>query len=242
MVRTAGWIVWFALAAVPGVLGAQQQAPSRAYDPPPKDYRSPYDGPQTTPRKNGGESGREGRGSDDDWGYDWSDPQYELELAINDDAVWVAFQTPLARGQGHLQIGAFATEDEEYVATAKLMRYGTPTADQALRLGVGLGAYVAWLDDPDDENIYAITLSGSARYAFATDVPTFLSFDGSFAPDVTTFDDGDRVIDALARFEVEVSRYATAFLGYRFLEVRLDDGDTERELDDQFQVGVRLGF
>ena len=229
MRNVLGWIPILFCAA--GAVSAQS-GPSRAYDPPPKDYRSPQRGGDPTPD----------RADYDAAAYDWSDPTHELELYLNDDAVWVGFQTPLRRGEGHLLLGGFAGEDEDYLITAKLMRFGRPIQDDRFRLGVGLGAYAAWLDDPDHENVYALTLSGSARYAFSTDVPTFFGFEGSFAPDVTTWDDGERLIDLMARFEAEISSFATGFIGYRFLEIELEDSGDERELDDQFHVGVRLGF
>jgi len=63
----------------------------------------------------------------------------------------------------------------------------------------------------------------------------------SYAPDITTFDDGDQLVDFRVSAEAEVSSFATAFIGYRFVEVELSQGP-DRDLDDQVHVGVRLGF
>ena len=48
-------------------------------------------------------------------------------------------------------------------------------------------------------------------------------------------------VDVVARLEADLSSWATAFVGYRHLELDLDDED-DAELDKAFEIGVRLGF
>jgi hypothetical protein len=45
----------------------------------------------------------------------------------------------------------------------------------------------------------------------------------------------------LARTEVELSEYSSAFVGVRYVEVELEGGG-DRKIDDSVHFGVRLGF
>ena len=49
------------------------------------------------------------------------------------------------------------------------------------------------------------------------------------------------MLDLLVRFELDLSSWATGFVGYRHYEVELDD-QGDHDLDTSFHVGVRLGF
>jgi hypothetical protein len=124
------------------------------------------------------------------------------------------------------------------------MRFGEPKHDVPLGLGVGLGLFGARIDESNDE-LLAITLTGAADYAvdpvFGFTYPTRVGLELSWAPNIATFIDGERVLDVLARVEVDLSTWATAFAGYRHLEVDLEDAD-DVELDSALQAGVRLGF
>lgn len=163
-----------------------------------------------------------------------------LEVALSVDSFWAELRLPVRRGLGRFSLGFLANDEDDFLGNAKLVREGY-VGDGPLRLGVGLGFYAASLDDRADSEVYALTLTGSAAYEFPTTLPTSLGLEASFAPDVTTFDNGERLWDLLLRYDVEVSSFATAFAGYRFLEVELDDG-SDRELDDDLQIGIRLSF
>jgi hypothetical protein len=71
--------------------------------------------------------------------------------------------------------------------------------------------------------------------------PTRVGLEVSYAPDVATWVDGQRVLDVLGRVEVDLSTWATAFVGWRMLEVDLENED-DAELDNALQAGIRLGF
>jgi hypothetical protein len=62
-----------------------------------------------------------------------------------------------------------------------------------------------------------------------------------YAPKITSFGDADDVLDYIIRVEMEFVPQVMGFLGYRLLEADLDGGG-ERELDDNFHIGVSLIF
>jgi hypothetical protein len=175
---------------------------------------------------------------------DYEEPPHAIELALSGDGLWLTYRTGLHRGKGYGSLGLFLGTEDDVVLQGQLMRYGEPRADVPFGVGVGLGFFGAEVDETNDE-VYAITLAGGADYAldrlFGFTYPTRIGFEVSWAPDLATFGDGERVLDLLARVEADLSTWATAFVGYRHLEVDLANED-DAELDSAFQIGVRLGF
>lgn len=167
-------------------------------------------------------------------------PERALEFAISGDGLWLEYQSSLRRANGYASIGLFGNEDDDYALDGRLMRFGMPSRQTPLGLGIGLGLFGASVEEPDSE-VVAVTLVGAAEYALRLDYPVRIGAELAFAPDVSTFSDGEEVLDLLARVELDLSTWATAFAGYRQLELDLDDGG-EHELDSSFQAGVRLGF
>lgn len=172
------------------------------------------------------------------------DPLNAFEFALSNDALSFAYRNGLHRGKGYASVGLLAGAEDDFALQGRLMRFGEPSADVPLGLGIGLGLFGAAIDETDDE-LLAITLTGAADYAldpvFGFTYPTRVGLEVSWAPDIATFVDGERVLDVLARVEVDLSTWATAFAGYRHLEVDLEDED-DVELDSTLQAGVRLGF
>ena len=172
------------------------------------------------------------------------DPRHAFEFALSDDGLAFGYRNGLHRGKGFWSLGVFAGEDEDYAASARLMRFGEPRGESPFGFGVGLGLFGALIEDTEDE-LGAITLTGAADFAFdewfVLDYPLRLGVEVSFAPDEATFADGQRVVDALGRLELDLSPWATLFGGYRYLELDFED-EEDLELDRSFQVGLRLGL
>ncbi len=166
-------------------------------------------------------------------------PRHTFELAVDDDSIWAGYRNGLQRGERNVfELEFLASEGDDYAAAARMLRYGEPL-DVPVGLGVGLGFYAGFLDSPNAE-LYALTLSGAADYTFATEVPVRLASQVSWAPDATTFDEGEGLIDLDLRLELDVARSAALFARYRLLEAEVT-GDHEPSLDRGFQVGVRIG-
>ena len=167
--------------------------------------------------------------------------RFEFELALSDDTFWATARSRFSRGEGYGSLGLLINDDKDVLLAAHLLRFARPNVDLPLEVGVGFGAYAGFPDEPDDQQAYALTLSATAAYFFETAYPTSLSALASVAPDVTTFDNGEDLLDILVRLEMEVGRHATAFVGYRFLEIDFENG-SEVEFDDRIHLGVRLGL
>ena len=165
-------------------------------------------------------------------------PRHAFEVALSHEAVWAGYRSPFRRAGGHFEVEALASDDDGYAGAVHVMRFTQPS-ELPLALGVGLGFYAGFVDEPDAE-VYALTIGGAADYAFATEIPFRTGVEVSWAPDGTTFDDGEGLMDIRVRGELDLSSFAAAFVGYRWLEVDLDD--ESEDLDRGFHIGVRIGF
>lgn len=167
-------------------------------------------------------------------------PERAIELAFSGDGLTLGYRDLFQRGNGYLNFGLFVGDDDDYALSARLVRIGQPRSDTPLGLGIGLGLIGATVDVSDEE-LLALTLTGSADYRIPLDYPLRIGIEVSYAPEAANFFDGEEVLDAQARAELELSTWAYAFVGYRHFEVELEErGD--HELDTAMQVGVRIGI
>lgn len=172
------------------------------------------------------------------------DPDNAVEFAVGGDGLWFAYRNGLHRGDGYFGFGLLVSEDDDLALQVRLMRYGEPKEDLPLGFGIGLGLFGATIDETEDE-LAALTLIGAADFALdrvmELTYPLRVGVEVSYAPDVATFVDGESVLDLRGSIEVDLSSWATAFVGYRQLEVDLEDED-DVDLDSALHIGVRLGF
>ena len=170
--------------------------------------------------------------------YTYPLPANSIELALGDDAYHVSYRGLLHPGGGYGQLEWLGDDDNNYVASARIMRFTARDAAFPLTIGVGIGAYASFRDRRDSD-AQALSLIGSVYYDFSTSVPTNIGIDFSYAPDISVFDDGERLLDATFSYGLDVSPWASAFVGYRYFTVDYTD-DTDFEFADQVMVGVRL--
>jgi hypothetical protein len=160
-----------------------------------------------------------------------------VELSVSSQSVMGGYRRVFEREDGHVGVFYFANDEDDVAAKVQLVRIGQ-VVGHPFRLGAGVGGYVALVDKPD-ANVYAIALTGLAEYDLDAFYPTTISAEASYAPDITTFDDGEELVQFQVSADLELSYAASAFVGYHLLEI--DDGRT-RKLDSRLHVGVRLGF
>lgn len=163
-----------------------------------------------------------------------------VEIALEDESFWFMAGRRFAANDGFFGVGYLGGDRDEELLNVRLLRYGTATNSPPIALGVGLGFYAAQVDNPDHES-FAVALMGSIEARIENTYPVRFVFEGAYAPDVSTFGDGDRVVDLWARVEVEISTVAQAFVGYRVVQLEFDD-DTDYDMGETIQIGVRLGF
>ncbi len=167
-------------------------------------------------------------------------PERFFEAAFSGEAVWLGLRSPLrGGGRDHFGLGLVVSEEDDLLVEGRLMRFADPVP-APVRLGVGLELFGAFLDEADAE-AYGLGLVGSAAYELTVAYPCRVELSLAYAPDQLVLDDGEELVDLRLSFEVDVSARAAAFVGYRTLEVELED-DPDVDLDDALHVGLRLGF
>jgi hypothetical protein len=99
--------------------------------------------------------------------------------------------------------------------------------------------------DTPRADVQSIALGGHARYHIPANTPMSIGIQGFYAPNITTFGDADRMYDLWARFGIELTPGAEFFVGYRWLETRLDKDPPlqgDYTLDESVNVGIRITF
>ena len=84
----------------------------------------------------------------------------------------------------------------------------------------------------------AIALGGNVRFSPMNRVG--LSAHLYFAPDITTFGDGNGMTDFMLRADYQVIPQAFAYIGHRSINVKLAGPDAK--IDDDFHIGFKLLF
>lgn len=167
----------------------------------------------------------------------------DLELAFSEATALVDLHLDsgiMAEGGANLSVGGLFNEDDDVVLTLGLMAQGSPAGQQPFKVGIGGKLYFAEVDEPNT-SIQAVALGAKLMYFIPANIP--LSFGGEifFAPGITTFGDGENLIDARLRFEVDVLPSASIFFGYRNLNIDLDNGQ-EHDVDEFVHFGLRIQF
>jgi hypothetical protein len=165
-----------------------------------------------------------------------------VDISVSDQTanfVFLLDSSSLGYGGADIGIGGFYNENKDWVATGNLLVTSNPGSGNPWQIGVGTKAYYADLDI--DESASAIALGGVLRYVIPSETPMGVAFEGYTAPSVTSFGDTERFHEAMARFEVEVVPSTRGYVGYRWMETRLEDIGKYR-LDDEFHIGIRVFF
>ncbi len=167
----------------------------------------------------------------------------DLDLALSNQSAMaeiIADSSSIASGGADLHVGLLFNELNDVVGHAGLIVRGTPVNEHDVSFGLGAGIYYASLDKPNG-NVGALALGFGLKYTIPGNTPVGLGGSIFYAPDVTTFSDGNSLVDLKLRAEIDVLPSATAFLGYRKLASDLTSGG-EHKMDDNIHVGIRIQF
>lgn len=184
-----------------------------------------------------------------------------LDLSLSDEAaniVYVFNNDPLnpqrlpARGGSELSAGIFVNEDDSRLFHGTLLARGyrqTSTTQYQVSAGMRLiGGDInvdgrGLLNSTDDESVGALALGVQAGILLrpADYNPVELTFEGFYAPSITSFSDAERYAHLSVRLQVEIMPRASAYIGYR--RVRFDTNDFDNlTLDRSAHVGLVISF
>lgn len=169
-----------------------------------------------------------------------------MDLKLSSETAEVTLLTQSATfgyGGADIGFGLFLNEKDDFLANASIVVSGSGTGDvRALHFGVGGKAYAGRLDfEPNNRSGGAVAIGGNLRYVFPASTPFAILGEAFWAPSVTSFSDFDGIVEYRVAFELEVTPSARAYVGYRVIEVELDNG-VDYKADDNAHIGVRFAF
>ncbi|SCZ65658.1 YfaZ family outer membrane protein [Thiohalomonas denitrificans] len=165
-----------------------------------------------------------------------------FDINLHDDAVQMVYGTPVgdeARGMDG-ELGVLYTDDSgnsDLLAHAGFLVSGqSRNGHQTFRIGLGSRLILA---DMDSHQAGAFAFGGRMRFSPMERVG--LGGDIWYAPDITTFMDGDRMHEYSLRVDYQLLPHAFVYAGYRHVEIELEDA-SEYELDSHSHLGMQLFF
>jgi YfaZ precursor len=170
-----------------------------------------------------------------------------VDLKLADETAEVQYLTESSTfgyGGADIGIGFFFNEADDWMFSALAMVTGNSASNErSLQFGVGvklLGAKLKRLN-PDD-TIGALGLAGQVRYVIPSETPVAFLLEGVIAPEVTSFSGAEQYTEYRFAVELEVTPSARAYIGYRNIEIDLENTSADYEIDDEVHLGVRLEF
>ena len=184
-----------------------------------------------------------------------------LDLSLSNQSanlVYILSEDPLNRnrtrfgnGGTELGLGAFINEDDDSLFHVSLTARGYQTGrvsqyqfGAAVKL-VG-GDFTAVDEETNEEQNQTV---GALALGFQAGLlirprnfnPVDLSFEGYYAPSITSFADAERYSELSARLQLEIIPSARAFVGYRLIRIDTEDF-TDNRLDRNAHFGISLSF
>lgn len=162
-----------------------------------------------------------------------------LDINIHNDALRVVYGMGLdsvSRG-AELELGHMFNQDDQSVSHVGFVISGENWSDAGV-FDIGLGGR-AVLVNTDPVDATALALGGRVRFS-----PVQRLGIGAFvfhAPDIVA-NDADSYTEYGFRLDYQLLPQGFVYVGYRNMELELEDSGPKIELDDEGHVGMRLLF
>jgi len=173
---------------------------------------------------------------------------YDLEVNASCSALEARFNAtlPLERGFLSTGIGAIYNDDDYKIADMKLA-LGDGMLLPDLRFQLGLKGVLGSIEkDHTDGDLMAVGFLFSVKYSIPetiSPIPIDISAGASFAPDPLCFLDSDKYLEVRTSLDFRVVKNGAIILGYRYIEVRLDDNHGHWDMSDAtLFVGYQLRY
>ena len=186
-----------------------------------------------------------------------------LDIRVGGDAAQLEYlrDSDSQIGIGGADIGAaifFNEADDIMVSLGAIISGSSAGRNRAVQFGAGARLYLASLDldvasDPTNQNLATLNLQGQdtvgaaaiggkISYLFPSNMPMAITGEIFYAPEIVAFGDNEDLLDLQIRFELEIAPTTRVYVGYRNLEVEMENNGLEYELDDSVHAGVRFSY
>lgn len=150
------------------------------------------------------------------------------------------YNTPLVLGAG------FLYSDDDYWITNAHMAVKDEVFVPGLSLGLGFRAVFGEVEiNRRDYEVGAFCLQFLGDYDFrknATRLPISISASIAGAPEILSFRDTERYIEINTTFNFHINDNATAFAGFRKIDIEFDEPADRDWDDDAIFGGIRISF
>lgn len=173
-----------------------------------------------------------------------------LSVTLNRDPFYTE-QVRSQDGGAELAVGGFISEVGDKLIHGTLLARGVrQTLNSQYHISAGMkligGEIEAGVDREnaaDSETVGALALGFQAGLLLQQSAynPVELSFEGFYAPNITSFSDAERYGEVSVRLQVEIMPRARAYIGYRRLRFDTNDYD-DVQLDRSAHFGLNISF
>lgn len=165
----------------------------------------------------------------------------EIDLTLSDNSAlfrYIQF-SGFDQGQAKIDVGFLYTDQNDFLLMLGFQVEGEAgSGSPGLHVGVGIKGFSASADSFD---LLAFALGGELRYTPAALARLSFRITVYHAPEIVTFFDAEDFTYAALSVEYEVLSQAAVYLGYRNVDVGIQDTGNEI-LDDDVHLGLRLNF
>ena len=165
-----------------------------------------------------------------------------LGLSFNDYSAQLNYSqviTDHGNGQSVLGVRGIYNDRKETNLASVTFEVAGPFGNSGVKAGAGVRGY--YIDSYSDE-----VAGGGIGAVIGFSPPAFnkLSFESwiYFCPEIFSALDGEEILEFGIMASLEVAPNASFYVGYTDIEIDLDNGRGEREVDNTVRGGLSLGF
>jgi hypothetical protein len=165
-----------------------------------------------------------------------------FDINLRDTSAQLQYRAALGSttlGKSEMHLGyLYTSKTNSYADFGILVKDEFSPDAPGLNVGVGIKGL---LGKVATSTASALALGGQIRYAAPALPRIGFSVSAYWSPNILTFGDADRTVETGTRLEYEVIPQATAYVGYRKINVGLKNAG-EAKLEEGAHIGVRLSF
>jgi hypothetical protein len=166
------------------------------------------------------------------------------ELSLSDDTLqfrYIDSGNVIDAGRGS-QVSAtlFLSEARDIVLSGDIL-FPAQLGYDRLQILFGPRFYAALLED-ENTDVMAASLGAEVRFELDRSSGLAISGQAYYSPDILTFGSANNLTDLSARAEIRLQPRLTVFVGMRWFEFELTEGDEERTLQEELFAGAGWRF
>ena len=170
---------------------------------------------------------------------------FDLRLANETaEVIYLTESSTFGYGGADIGLGVLFNEADDFMISGAAMVTGHSAGNnRPLQFGVGVKLAMVSIDQGViNEDVGAAAIGAQVRYLFPSATPVALLAEGFIAPEVVSFSGAEQYREYRFALELEVTPSARAYLGYRKIEVELENINPDIEVDDHAHLGIKIEF